>query len=309
MTSRAGAVRGGALALLLLCIIGGIAASTVSPATAAVSNATSDYDISVGDSYAAGYQPVAAAMAHRDTHGFAYQVVTLARARGYHFILKNFACDGATTTSLVDQLGCPVPAPGPDAVSYPTRTQAAAAERFIALHRGQVGLITVSIAGNDILGCTAAATFIPCVSQALPGIESNLRTLLAGLRQAAGPGVPIVGLTYPDVFLGLYTSNDPSQKSLAVVSIAGFQKLINPSLQAEYSAVGAAFVDVTEATGAYVPLIQTTPRPSAPAGSIPMAVADICSLTYYCQLQDVHPKTRGYGDIARLVVATLPKRR
>lgn len=306
--SRAGAVRAGALAqLFLACVTGCIATSTVTPAAAAVSKATLDYDISVGDSYAAGYQPVAAAMAHRDTHGFAYQVVT--RARRYHFILRNFACDGATTTSVVYQVGCPLPAPGPDAVSYPTRTQAAAADRFIARHRGQVGLITVSVGGNDILRCTAAASFISCLTQALPGIEASVQTLLAGLRQAAGPTVPIVGLTYPDVFLGLYTSNDPSQKSLAVVSIAGFQQLFNPALEAEYSAVAAAFVDVTEATGVYVPLTETTPWLSAPSGGIPIAVADICTLTYYCQLQDVHPKTGGYSLIAQLVVATLPKRR
>ncbi len=230
-------------------------------------------------------------MAHRDAHGFAYQVVTLARTRGYHFILRNFACDGATTTSIVNQVGCPVRAPGPDAMSYPTRTQAAAADRFIA--RGQVGLITVSIGGNEILGCTDSASFTPCVTQALPGIEANLHTLLAGLRQAVGPKVPIVGLTYPDVFLGLNTSNDPSQKSVAVVSVAGFQKLFNPALEAEYRAVGAVFGDVTDATGTNVPLTETTPWPSAPSGSIPIAVADVCSLTYYCQLQDVHPKTRG----------------
>jgi lysophospholipase L1-like esterase len=308
--SRAGAVRAGTLALIFLaCIIGGIASSTVTPAAAAVSKTTLDYDISVGDSYAAGYQPVAAAMAHRDSHGFAYQVVALSRARGYQFILRNFACDGATATSIVHQVGCPLPAPGPDAVSYPTRTQAAAADRFIVRHRGQVGLVTVSIGGNDILGCTAATTFIPCVTQALPGIEANLHSLLAGLRQAAGPTVPIVGLTYPDVYLGLYNSRDPAQKNLAVVSIAGFQQLFNPALEAEYSAVGAIFGNVTEATGAYVPLTETKPWPSASSGSIPIAVADICSLTYYCQLQDVHPKTQGYSVIARLVVATLPKRR
>ena len=57
--SRAGAVRGGAVALLFLaCIIGGIAALTVTPAAAAVSKAMLDYDIFIGDSYAAGYQPV-----------------------------------------------------------------------------------------------------------------------------------------------------------------------------------------------------------------------------------------------------------
>ena len=147
--SRAGAVRAGAGALLVLaCIIGGIAALTVTPAAAAASKSTLDYDISVGDSYAAGYHPAAAAMAHRDTHGFAYQVVTLARARGYHFILRNFACDDATSTGLVHQVGCPLPAPGPDAVSYPTRTQAAAADRFIARHRVR----------SDSSRCPSAAT-------------------------------------------------------------------------------------------------------------------------------------------------------
>ena len=56
------------------------------------------------------------------------------------------------------------------------------------------------------------------------------------------------------------------------------------------------------------PLTETTPWPSAPSGRIPTAAADVCSLTYYCQRQDVHPKTQGYGVIAGLVVATLPKR-
>jgi lysophospholipase L1-like esterase len=301
----------GAAMLVFLClasIMWSALASSGVPAAASSKRAV-DYDVSVGDSYAAGYQPVASATAHRDTHGFAYQVVALARARGYRFILRNFACDGATTTSVLHQVGCPLPAPGPDAVSYPSRTQTAAADQFIARHRGQVGLITVSIGGNDILGCAAAAIFIPCVTQALTGIGANLHQILAGLRQAAGPAVPIIGLTYPDVYLGLYTSTDPSQKSLALVSIAGFQHLFNPALEAEYGDVGAVFIDVTAATGAYVPLAQTRPWPSAKSASIPVAVADICSLTYYCQLQDVHPKTRGYRVIARLVVATLPKRR
>jgi hypothetical protein len=307
--SRAGLA--GAAALILLSLLSttwGTVASSVAPAAASPKPAV-DYEVSVGDSYAAGYQPVASATAHRDTQGFAYQVVDLARSRGYRFILRNFACDGATTTIILQEVGCPLPAVGPEAVSYPTQTQAATADRFIARHRGQVGLITVSIGGNDILGCAAVAIFIPCVTQALIGIEADLHALLAGLRQAAGPGVPIVGLTYPDVYLGLYTSKVPSQKSLAVVSVAGFQRLLNPALDSEYGTVGAVFFDVTKATGGYVPLAETTPSPSASSGSIPVAVADICSLTYYCQLGDVHPKTRGYRLIAQLVVATLPRRR
>jgi len=42
-----------------------------------------------------------------------------------------------------------------------------------------------------------------------------------------------------------------------------------------------------------------------PYGTIPVAVADLCNLTYYCQLRDVHPTKAGYAVIARLIVATL----
>ena len=106
----------------------------------------------------------------------------------------------------------------PTRVSYAGQTQAAAADRFIAHHPGQIGLITVSIGGNDILGCAAAAILISCVTDALTGIEANLRQLLSGLRAAAGPAVPIVGLTYPDVFLGLYRRRTRRRENLATVS-------------------------------------------------------------------------------------------
>ena len=119
-------------------------------------------------------------------------------------------------------------------------------------------------------------------------MEHNLQLLLAGLRQAAGSGVPIVGITYPDVFLGLDRSKDPAQKDLAIVSVPTFEHVLNPALKAQYLAIGGAFVDVTQATGAYIPL--TTTR-SGTHPAIPTAVADVCTLTYYCQLQDVHPRT------------------
>jgi lysophospholipase L1-like esterase len=298
----------GAAVCVLLCLGGATGCgAAAAPAVASVSTGTPDFYVSLGDSYAAGYQPVASAAAHRDAAGLAYQVVRLARVKGYRFTLRNFACDGATSTSLVGQRGCSLPAPGPDSVSYPSLSQAAAADRFVARHRGQVGLVTVSLGGNDILGCAAASIFDACVTAALPTIERNVHLLLTGLRQAAGPGVPIVGITYPDIFLGLYASSDPASKELATASVPVFQNLLNPGLAAEYDAVGGKFVDVTMATGAYTPLSET--RPSGSHGTLPVAVADVCALTYACQLQDVHPTDRGYALIARLIVATLPRHR
>jgi lysophospholipase L1-like esterase len=292
-------------ALVPLGLLGLMASALLGVGQAGASgNARVEYDVSVGDSYAAGYQPVASANAHRDTHGFAYQVIDMAKAKGDDFALRNFACDGATTETILQQHGCSLSAPGPDTESYAGQTQAAAADRFIADHPGQIGLVTVSIGGNDILGCAAAAILISCVTNALTGIEHNLRQLLSGLRAAAGPTVPIVGLTYPDVFLGLYSSKDPAQRNLATVSVAAFEHFLNPALSDQYAAAGATFIDVTKASGGYIPLTETTL--SGPGGATPIAVADVCALTYSCRLQDVHPTTLGYALIARLIVATLP---
>jgi hypothetical protein len=37
-------------------------------------------------------------------------------------------------------------------------------------------------------------------------------------------------------------------------------------------------------------------------------VAKVCELTYYCQYGDIHSRTSGYGEIAKLIAGTLPKR-
>jgi lysophospholipase L1-like esterase len=292
-------------AALALAVVS-MAATLVSreiPAAASLPKGA-EYYVSIGDSYAAGYQPIASAMEGRDTHGYAYQVPGLARSRGYTLVLRNFGCDGATTSTVLHQKGCELTSPGPDTVAYENHTQAAAAAAFIAGHRGRIGLITVSLSGNDILGCAAASIIVSCVTDALPSIRKNLADLLFGLRRSAGPTVPIIGITYPDVFLGLFVSNDPAQRMLAIDSVPAFESVLNPALGAAYATVGASFVDVTEATGAYTPLDEMTI--TTKYGTIPIAVADVCALTYYCRAQDVHPTTSGYTAIARLIVGVLP---
>ena len=145
---------------------------------------------------------------------------------------------------------------------------------------------------------------IPCVANAIKTIKKNMAVLLSGLRSAAGPTVHIVGTTYPDVILGLYLSKTGSSRSLAELSVTAFKDLINPTLKAEYASVGGSFVDVTAATGAYGPLTQMTEL--APYGNIPVPVAKVCELTFFCQYHDIHPRTAGYTIIAKLVVGALP---
>jgi lysophospholipase L1-like esterase len=275
--------------------------SATRPATAAA-----NLYVSVGDSYAAGYQPTSVHSGSTTRNGFAYQLVNLATAKGYHLKLTNFACAGATTASMLHSPGCKASLLGPGATSYTPKTQAAAAQDFVRAHRGQVALITVSIGGNDIVPCGASANPTSCVTTAIAKAKANLHTLLTGLRAAAGPQTKIVGTTYPDVFLGNELSTNAAAKKLASLSVLAFEGLINPALKADYESVGGSFVDVTAATGAYIPL--TVKTHVAHYGTIPVATARICQLTYYCQYQDIHPRTTGYALIAKLIEGELPAR-
>ena len=294
-----------ATCLLLGFGMSACSASSPSASTASTLPTGSQYFVSLGDSYAAGFQPTGPKGAgHTTTNGFAYQLPGLASARGYHLTLVNFGCGGATTESMLHDRGCPLLGPG--APTYPRQTQAAAAEAFLTQHPGKIGLVTVSIGGNDLTACATNPDPIGCVGTALTTINTDLGVLLPALRTAAGPDVPIVGITYPDVILGDYLSANPASKSLASVSVTAFKSLINPALQKDYTAVGATFVDVTAATGAYTPFSQTTTL--APYGTIPVAVAQVCQLTFFCMYQDIHPRTVGYTEIATLIAATLPKR-
>ncbi len=285
------------------CSAGGASTSTTRTTTPAPAPL---FYVSLGDSYAAGYQPNGPHTGNTNTNGFAYQVPGLAAKKGYGFKLVNFGCGGATTTSILYSRGCPPGLLGPGATAYPTVTQAAAAEAFLRSHRGRVGLVTVSIGGNDVTSCATVPNPIPCVATAIKTINKNVAVLLHGLRAAAGPSVRIVGTTYPDVILGLDLAKQASLQTIAKLSVVAFKSLINPALRKLYSAVGALFVDVTAATGAYGSLTQLTDLP--PYGRIPVPVAKMCTLTFFCQYHDIHPRTAGYTIIAKLIVATLPTR-
>ena len=254
------------------------------------------YYVSLGDSYAAGYQPTRGIT----RNGYADQLVADEQRLGHRYQLVNFGCGGATTTSILTAARCPAPAL--HGASYGGAPQASAAEAFLRAHPGQIGFVTVSIGGNDLTMCAGVADPIGCVTTALAGVRANLALLASGLRADAGPAVPLIGLTYPDVILGQWV-HPPVSRSLAQLSVTAFRALINPTLRETYATAGARFVDVTAATGAYVPLTRTVRLP--PYGTVPTAVASVCRLTYYCALGDIHPKTAGYGVIARLLVAAL----
>ena len=62
---------------------------------------------------------------------------------------------------------------------------------------------------------------------------------------------------------------------------------------------------MTRATGAYTALTKT--EKLAPYGTIPVAVAKVCTLTWYCTKGDIHPHNSGYALIGKLIVASFPR--
>lgn len=289
------------------------AAAVLAPASALAAKkpaapgkkAAAQYYVSLGDSYASGYQPPAAGSAAGNTReGFVYQLPGLAAKRGWKLRVVNFACGGATTSSLLNQKDCPKAALGPGAKGYGGKTQIQAAEAFIKKNRRNIGLITVSIGGNDVTRCVTEAVPVTCVAGAIGPLRDNVRATAKRLRKAAGPKVRIVGTTYPDVILGGYLAG-PAGQALATLSLTAFRSFLNQALEEEYGNVGGRFVDVTTATGAYTPFTETTTVEGL--GTIPVAVAKVCELTWYCAAQDIHARKNGYKLIADLVARTLPK--
>ena len=102
---------------LVLCTA--IATVAVAPAAAPAAVPRQLY-VSVGDSYASGYQPTGVGQGRNTRNGFADQVPAVAARRGYRLKLVNFGCGGATTGSLITTTGCAPQALGPGVA--PTRT-------------------------------------------------------------------------------------------------------------------------------------------------------------------------------------------
>lgn len=257
--------------------------------------------VSLGDSYATGYRPAGDGVPAGTTRdGFAYLVAARSSLR-----LINLGCNGATSGSMRETPGCTPGNRGPDAPDPADRTQLDEALTQLRANQGHVGLVTVVIGGNDLAPCAQssdAQKALTCAADAVATVQSNLAEMLPALREAAGDA-PIVGLTYPDVFLGAWVSPEfRDGENLARMSVSLFRDFFNRTLKAEYDKIGATFVDVTEVTGGYEPLTDTTQDPTY--GPIPTPVARVCELTYFCTHTDVHPTPAGHEAIAAAVLAT-----
>lgn len=309
---RARALRN-ATALALLALIAGLLAALLhspsAPARTArapgAANGGARWYLALGDSLASGMQPDSAGITRNTRQGYVDQLYAIERRRIPRLHLLNLGCGGETTGSLLTGRG------NPDAILLDCNpaggSQMAAATRFLHRHhrRGEVALITIDIGANDVDGCVSGTSVnVACVQAGVEHARHNLPIILRRLRAAAPPGTRFASMTLYDPFLALYLK--PGAQTEAV-DVNTYARAINHQLERIYRATRFHIAHVDRAFHTYE-LSRTTVL-AGQAQPVPVAVAEVCRLTWMCAAPpvgpNIHANRSGYGVIARAFAAAL----
>jgi lysophospholipase L1-like esterase len=256
------------------------------------------YYLSLGDSLAQGMQPDASGITLNTAQGYADQLYALERRRIPGLRLVKLGCGGETSSSFLSGRG------NPDALilgcNPPGGSQMAAAERFLSAHRrrGEVAMLTLDIGSNDLVGCvTGANVDVGCVIRGAEHIQANLPVIMGRLRRAAAPGTPMAAMTLYNPFLQLYLLPGDQEEALV---INGYARNINEGLVRLYRTGKFHVARVDEAFKSYDTGHSTTL--AGQSGRVPVAVAELCRLTWMCAPApvgpNIHANPAGYGVIA-----------
>lgn len=243
------------------------------------------YYLSLGDSLAAGAQPTGdpAAM-YRTDRGYADQLAGIARGTYPNLAHVKLGCPGETSATMIAGGIC----------AYPKGCQLSEAVAFLKAHRGFVAFVTIDIGWNDF-PCTDS---IECVAAGAASIAANLPTILTALRGAAGPDVPIVGMTVYNAYLAAWLTGPDGQAFAKLATFAAIVP-INDLVEGIYAAAGMSVADVE---GAFATTDFTTIVPLPGFGDIPLNVARIFDWTWACAPApygpDNHANDEGYRRIA-----------
>ena len=160
-------------------------------------------------------------------------------------------------------------------------SQIAAAEAFLAAHRGQVGPILVSLGANDILAAVTACGGVnaQCLNALVPNILAavavNYEQVLARLRAAAPEAeIIVVALYNPYAVFDAQTNAVTNgltviiNQEIGILAAAHRARVANPFAAFDLEA----------------------PQP-----------ARLCSLTLFCGAGDIHASDAGYQTIADVI--------
>jgi lysophospholipase L1-like esterase len=178
-----------------------------------------------------------------------------------------------------------------------------------------VGLITLSVGGNDLLKCdlfgeTDVAVLQKCIEDSLSELASNLSTIVLTL-QATSPNVPIVAMNLYQPFVALWLNGAVGRAMVDLTMSATIA--LNAVLDNVYRAFQVPIVDAAETFGTFI-------YEDGGAGPDPPTnVRLVCQWTNMCEMQesgelvllgdyddttldvprpDIHPNNEGYEVLA-----------
>jgi hypothetical protein len=211
-----------------------------------------------------------------------------AALRGDHpgLQLVKLGCPGETTSTMIDGGVC----------RYRGGSQLAAAVAFLRAHRGRVFLVTIDIGANDPEACggqPALGKIASCAGTGIPAAVTHLTTIVATLKDAAGPGVRMVGMTYYLPALASWRDGLPGH---AVAWLAEkVAATYNQWLDRVYTNSGTGVADVF---GAF----DTADFAKQGTSTVPRNVALLCQWTWACAAPprgpNQHANQAGYQVIA-----------
>jgi lysophospholipase L1-like esterase len=267
--------------MVALSMVGGVAAAA-DPVVEAPGGPS--YYLALGDSLAAGYQPIGdPENDHMTRASYPDQLWLMARQHHPNLELVNLACPGESTESIrLDNGRC----------AYEHGSQLAEGLAFIEANRDDLAFITIDIGFNDF-DCTDALT---CLFPGIEKIDERLPPLLAEL-QATAPEVPIVGMNIYDPYLTFWL-NGGDDRVLAGQSVVAI-RFINEALARAY---GEAGIPVADVEGAFRTDDWETRVPMAGHGEVPLNLALLCERTWQCHPPplgpDRHPNVLGFRVMA-----------
>ena len=239
------------------------------------------YYVALGDSLAAGYQPLPSGGSEVH-HGYAEDL-----APKLGMTLVNLGCPGETTASMINGGECDI---------YTSGSQLSDAEAFLKANASNIGLITIDIGVNDVLSCVNSGGSIDatCVVQQQAQVTANLQTILTAVRNAGGTNLRIVAMNYYDPFLAEWLTGTSGQLE-AVATVVVLQEF-NAAEAGVYLLNGSSVVDVASA----FQTLNVTPE-LYNNQLVPKDVVQICQNTWMCSLGNIHPNDAGYQIIANAI--------